>query len=142
MKPFTAASACLAALALAGCAAHTHSLLREVSDRGFTMGTFQHNGSTASSMVLEFEGQRFEANGFVIERKQNLAELRRQYGSGKHYDQIFSGLDTDHYVYSAEPKLRAENGATLRCSAVWRRCGVPAGHCVTTKGIHINFRFE
>jgi hypothetical protein len=93
-------------------------------------------------MTLEFAGTRFEANGFVIERKQNLTELRRRYGPGKHYDRIFSGLDTDHIVYSAEPTLRAGNGATLRCSAVWRSGAVPAGPCVTGEGIHINFRFE
>lgn len=142
MKMITAASAFLAAVALAGCGAHTHNLLREGSDRNITTGTFRHEGSNAPVMVLEFEGTHFEANGFVIERKQNLTELRRLYGSGRHYDGIFSGLDTDHYVYSADAKLLAENGATLRCSVAWRQGGVPAGHCVTAEGTHIRLRFE
>jgi len=94
-------------------------------------------------MVLEFRGTRFEARGFAIERNQNLAELKRRYGiDRKHWDRIFSGMDTDHYVYSAEPVLRAENGASLLCPTVWRANGAPAGHCVTTEGTHINFRFE
>ncbi len=93
-------------------------------------------------MVLEFSGTRFEASGFAIQRNQNLAELRKKYYPGRHYDQIFSGLDTDHYEYSAQPILRAKNGATLRCFATWRSGGSPAGHCVTSDGVHINFRFE
>lgn len=93
-------------------------------------------------MILELAGTRFEAHGFVINRNQNLAELRRQYFPGKHYDRIFSGSDAEHYVYSAQPELHAGNGAALRCSAVWRANGSPAGHCVTAEGTHINFRFE
>lgn len=93
-------------------------------------------------MVMEYKGTRFEATGFLIERKQSLAELRRRYGHHKHYARIFSGLDTDHYVYSAEPQLRAKNGATLRCLATWRRGAVASGRCVTDEGKHIDFRFE
>ena len=93
-------------------------------------------------MALEFRDTRFEASGFVIQRNQNLGELRRKYYPGKHYDRIFSGLDTDHYVYTAQPELRSGTGAILRCSAVWRSGGSPAGDCVTTEGTHINFRFE
>lgn len=94
-------------------------------------------------MALEFRGTRFEARGFAIERDQNLVQLQRRYGiDRKHWDRIASGLDTDHFVYAAQPELRSGNGATLRCSAVWRSGGAPAGHCVTAEGTHINFRFE
>jgi hypothetical protein len=93
--------------------------------------------------VLEFRGTRFEARGFAIERNQNLAKLKQRYGiDRKHWDRISSGMDTDHYVYSAEPVLRAGNGASLRCSAAWRAMASPEGHCVTDEGMHINFRFE
>ena len=141
MKTWIALSACLAALTLAGCAGHTHSLIQEESDRDITVGTFRHEGPEGASMVLEFRGTRFEASGFAIQRSQNLAQLRRCY-PGKHYDRIFSGLDTDHYMYTAQPELRAGNGATLRCSAVWRAGGSPVGHCVTAEGTHVNLRFE
>ena len=93
-------------------------------------------------MVLVFEGKRYEAAGFIINRRQDLAELRRKYYPGKHYDAIFSGLNTDHYVYTAQPELRAGNDAALQCFAVWRAGGPPTGHCVTTDRVHINFRFE
>jgi len=94
-------------------------------------------------MVLERQGARFEARGFVIERNQNLAELNRRYGiDRRHWDRISSVMDTDHYVYSAEPVLRAGNAATLRCPTAWRANGAPEGHCVTDEGTHINFRFE
>lgn len=133
---------CLTTLALAGCAGHTHSLISEGSDRELTIGKFRHEGPDEPVIVLEFGGTRFEASGFAIQRDRNLAELRKKYYPSKHYDQISSGADTDHYEYSAKPILRAENGATLRCFAAWRSGGSPAGHCVTSDGVHINFRFE
>lgn len=143
MKARTAVSACLAILVLTACAGHSHSLVREESDREITTGMFRHEGPEGSSMALEFRGIRFEARGFAIERNQNLAELKRSYGiDRKHWDRIASGLDTDHFVYAAKPELLAGNGATLRCSAIWRSGGSPAGECVTTDGLHVNFRFE
>lgn len=143
MKTRIAVSAYLAAFALAGCAGHTHNLAQEDSDRDLTVGAFWHEGAEGSMMALEFRGTRFEARGFAIERNQNLAQLQRRYGPDRrHWDRISSGMDTDHYVYSAEPELRAGNGATLRCNAVWRANAAPAGHCVTAEGTHINFRFE
>lgn len=93
-------------------------------------------------MALEYLGARFESRGFAVERMQNLAELRLRYGSGRHYDRIFSGIDSDHYVFSAMPVLRAEHGATLRCHANWQAGTSPAGYCVGADGASINFRFE
>ncbi len=142
MKTKNTVLACLTTLTLVGCAGHTHTLIREESDRDISVGTFRHEGSEGASMALEFRGTRYEASGFAIQRDQNLRELRRQYYPGKHYDRIFSGLDTDHYVYTAKPELRSGNGVTLRCSAVWRSGGSPAGDCVTAEGTHVNFRFE
>jgi len=133
--------ACLIPFAMGGCTGHAHRLIQDQSDRDIAVGTFRHEGPEGTAMVLEFRGLRFEALGFAIERKQNLAELRRLYGTGKHYDQIFSGLDTDHYVYSAQPVLRAANGATLRCSAIWRVGGSPSGHCLAADASRIHFRF-
>ena len=115
-------------LTLGGCASHTHNLIQDGSDQDITVGTFRHEGPEGTAMFLELRGVRFEARAFAIERKQNLAELRRLYSTGKHYDRIFSGLDTDHY-------------ATLRCSAVWRSGGSPSGHCLAADDSRINFRF-
>lgn len=132
----------LTAALLAGCAGHTHSLVAEESDRVLKGGRFRHEGRDGPTMILELAGTRFEAHGFAISRIQNMAELRRQYFPGKHYDRILSGSDAEHYVYSAQPELRAENGATLQCSAVWRAYAAPAGQCVTANGTRIEFRFE
>lgn len=142
MKTLVAVSARLATLALVGCAGHTHSLIPEDSDPGLTVGLFKHLGPEGPAMILEFGGKRFEASGFAIHQNQNLAELRRRYGPGRHYDQILSGTDTDHYVYSAQPELRSGDGATLRCSVAWRANGSPAGNCVTAEGTRIDVRFE
>jgi len=132
---------CLMPFALGGCTGHIHSLIQDQSDRDIAVGTFRHEGPEGAAMVLEFRGVRFEAQGFAIERNQNLAELRQRHGSGRHYDQIFSGIDTDHYLYSAQPVLRAANGATLRCSAIWRVGGSPSGHCLAADASRIHFRF-
>ena len=143
MKTRIAVLACLAMIALAGCGGNTHSLIQGESDREIAVGTFRHEGPEGSMMALEFRGTRFEARGFAIERNQNLAELKRNYGiDRKHWDRITSGLDTDHFVYTAQPVLRSGSGATLRCYATWRAMGSPEGHCVTDEGTHINFRFE
>jgi len=142
MKSWFTVTVCLTTLILAGCTGHTHSLIRDESDQDITVGTFRHEGAEGASMALEFRGTRFEASGFAIQRNQNLAELRRKYYPGKHYDRIFSGLDSDHYLYSAQPELRSSSGATLRCTALWRSGASPTGHCVTAEGAHVNFRFE
>lgn len=129
MKARTAVSACLAILVLPACAGHSHSLVREDSDREITTGMFRHEGPEGSSMALEFRGIRFEARGFAIERNQNLAEFKRSYGiDRKHWDRIASGLDTDDFVYAVKPELLAGNGTTLRCSAVWRSAIPPPGN--------------
>jgi hypothetical protein len=132
---------CFVVFALGGCSGHTHSLVYE-DDRQLTFGEFQHEGPDESSMVMEYRGARFEARGFAIMRTQNVEELRRIHGPGKHYDRIFSGLDTDHYLYSAQPVLRANNGEILQCVAGWRAGGPPMGNCVTADGARINFRFD
>ena len=142
MKALHAATAYLAALALAACGGHTHMLIPEENAPGPTAGVFSHEGREGPTMVLEFAGKRFEAHGFAIQRNQNLAELRKRYGSGKHYDRISSGFDSDHYVYSAEPELRAADGAALSCSMAWRAGGVPVGSCATSDGAHIEVRFN
>lgn len=144
MKTLLAASACLAALLLAGCAGHTHSsLVPEDSDPALALGMFRHEGQEESHMALEFRGKRYEGRGFAIQRQQNLAQLRRQYGVDvRHFRNIASGADTNHYVYSAEPRLLAGDGAALRCVVAWQANGAPAGYCVTAEGTRIPFRFE
>lgn len=141
MRTSLAMAACLASLALVGCIGRSHRL-GAGSDPGIVAGTFIHEGMEDPAMVLEFGGKRFEARGFAIHRDQNLAELRRQYGGSKHYDRIFSGIDTDHYVYTANPELRSGDGATMRCSLVWRPFAAPAGICITPEGKQIEVRFE
>jgi hypothetical protein len=93
-------------------------------------------------MVLELNGKRFEARGFAIEQTQDLEALRRRYGPGKHYDRIISKTDKDHIVYSAEPELRAPDGAAIRCSIIWGVPGNPAGTCMSTEGKQINIYSE
>ena len=141
MKKALAISTYLVMLALPGCAGHSHRLVQ--SDQpSLAAGWFRHEGQEEPAMILEFEGKRFETHGFAIRRNQNLAELRQQFGSGKHYDRIFSGLDTDHYVYSANPEPRAEDGATIRCSLIWLAAGSPAGSCTSNDRRLVEVKFQ
>lgn len=143
MKRMVALAVGMAAIAISGCAGHTHSaLVPEETDSRAVSGLFQHEGQDETAMALDFEGKRFEARGFVIRRDQNLTELRRLYGYGKHYDQILSRLDTDHLVYSAMPTLRSHDGTGLRCSMAWRSASSPKGVCKTDDGEMFNVRFE
>lgn len=132
----------LSAVALAGCAGQTRSLIPEDSDPFLTTGLFKHDGLVGEFMLLEFESKRFEARSFAIQRNQSLNELRRRFGSGKHYDRIESGVDTDHYEYSAQPELHAADGTTLQCRMTWQMNISPKGYCVTTAGVRLYFRFE
>ena len=110
MKARTAVSACLAILVLTACAGHSHSLVREDSDREITTGMFRHEGPEGSSMALEFRGIRFEARGFAIERNQNLAEFKRSYG-----------------IDRKRPVCTADEGRPSR-PAVWRSAIPPPGN--------------
>lgn len=144
MKALFAVSAGLAALTLTGCAGHIHtSLIPEDSDPALTLGVFRHEGQEAPLMALEFRGKRYEGRGFAVQRQPNLAALRRQYGTDvRHFRNIESGADTNHYMYSAEPRLFAGDGTALRCVVAWRAIRAPEGYCVAAEGTRIPFRFE
>ncbi|MFW5398024.1 MAG: hypothetical protein XXXNARYT_003752 [Candidatus Accumulibacter regalis] len=139
-KVFAIAS--LAALTLAGCAGHTHGLAPESGNSGVTVGTFSHEAREGPAMVLEFGGQRFAAQGFAIKRTRDYAALQRHYDYGSPPSRIFEGGGTDHDEYSANPELRAAEGAVLRCTLTWPTRQAPAGYCETHEGTRITVRFE
>jgi hypothetical protein len=143
MKTLSTMAACAAVLVLSACGAHVHSLMPEESDPALGVGWFSHEGPEPPEMDIEFEGKRFEARGFAIEKTQNLKELRRRYGTNRrHWDRIFSGQDTDHLTRSAEADLRAADGAQMRCAVAWRGALTPAGTCFTADGTRLPVRFE
>jgi hypothetical protein len=137
----TAAWLIAATCVLVGCAGHTHRLVAD-DEPGQAVGTIRHEGLAKPTMVMEFAGKQFDGEGFEIRRTQDLAELRRRYGPGRHYDQIRSGVDSDHYIYSAEPELRAADGAAMKCALIWRARGAPAGTCRTEDGKEVDFHSE
>ena len=130
------------AWAACGCAGRTHRLVAD-DHSGRVIGSIHHEGPEKASMVLEYGGKRFEGDGFVIRRDQDLAELRRIYGSSsKRFDRISFGADTDHYLYSAEPVLKAVDGTTMNCRLRWQQGLSPAGVCVASDGTAVAFRSE
>lgn len=129
--------------ALAGCAGHSHQLL-DARSEGVVIGSFSHEGNAEPSMVVEFEGQQYSSRRFTIDRSQNLADLKKQLGgsSSKHYQRVASGLDNDHFVYSAKPILQRLDGKTMQCSLAWRSGQGPAGVCITDEAKTLTIRSE
>lgn len=126
---------------LSACATHSHSLV-EGGSPGFLRGEFWHNGDTR--LVLETTTERYVADGFKIERHQNLAELSRRYrGSNpKHWHQIIARQDKDHETLSADIVAVGSDGARLECRFAWSAKSAPAGHCRDTFGRELTVRFE
>jgi hypothetical protein len=58
MKASTAVSACLATLELTACVGHSHSLVREESDREITAGMFRHEGPDSGVLTEGKAGKR------------------------------------------------------------------------------------
>lgn len=129
--------------ALVGCAGHSHRLLSAKSD-GVMIGSFSHEGNTEPSMMVEFEGQQYSSRGFTITRSQNLGDLKKQLGgsSSKHYQRVKSGLDNEHFMYSANPVLQSSDGKTMPCSLAWRSGQTPAGSCKTDDKGSLEIRSE
>jgi hypothetical protein len=142
MNKIMVAAAILAGLAVSGCAGMAHTFDTGASDRSITEAYFRHAGSVPREIVLVYQGKRYEARDFPVEKTQSLAELRRKYGFGKHWDRILVGNDTNHLTYSAHPELRAADGDTLECSFAWMASVGPSGQCRTADGRSVELRFQ
>ena len=132
---------CFFGVIISGCAGHSHRLV-SVNNSTPVTGSFSHEEGQEPVMVLELEGARYEGRGFVIQQFQDIAQLRKLYGFGKHYDQIVSGMDRDHIKNSASPVLRAQSGETIRCLLAWSAGQGPAGVCTKPNGKQIHVRFD
>jgi len=120
----------LAILMLTGCGAHVHQLVKEDSAQ-LVGGELVHDYcGKDNSLVLKALDRSYEARGFAVKRHTHLAELRKRYGAhGKHWMQIFSGLDTDHVTYSVETIAKSSDGNEASCRLMWGRDDKPAGIC-------------
>lgn len=133
----------LAVLWLTGCASHVHQLVRE-DGVPFIVGELVHDSGEGNRLVLEAPNRRYQARGFAVERQTNLADLRKRYYgvNPKHWDRIFSGLDTDHVVNSIETVARSAEGHEVSCRLVWKTGAKPAGVCTDQAGAEFPVRFE
>jgi hypothetical protein len=129
-----------ASLALGGCT-HSH-LLQPDGSSTLLKGELVHG--SPDRLVLESAERRYVADDFQIDRHTNLAELQKRYqiGDPKHWGRIISGLDTDHESYSAEPTLRAPDGAELSCRLAWSSGKSPQGVCLDKDGKEHQVRFD
>lgn len=110
----------LAILLLSGCASSVHLLVRE-NESPFTGGELDHEDGKDNRLVLEAPNRRYEARGFVVERQTHLVALRKRYYgvNPKHWDRIFSGLDTDHVAYSIETIAKSPEEHEVSCRLMW-----------------------
>jgi len=133
----------LAFLLLTGCTNQTHLLVKEGSTPFFN-GELVQNRREGNHLVLEASNHRYEARGFVVERHTNMATLRKRYYAvnPKHWVRIFSGLDTDHIIYSIETIARSAEGQEVSCRLIWGDGAKPAGICTDQAGTAFPVRFK
>jgi len=93
-------------------------------------------------MLLDVERRRFTAQDFALRRNANRSALQQHDSRRRRHSGISAGSDTEHYDYSANPELRAEDGAVLRCTLTWPARQAPAGYCDMEEGTRIAVRFE
>ncbi|MBI5436658.1 MAG: hypothetical protein HY937_06100 [Nitrosomonadales bacterium] len=132
----------LAVLLLTGCASQTHLLAKE-DNAPFFGGELVHDRGEDNRLVLEALNRRYEARGFVVESQTNLAALRKRYYgvNPKHWERIFSGLDTDHVVYSIETIAKSAEGHEVSCRLMGGGAK-PADVCTDQAGAAFPARFE
>lgn len=129
------------ALALAGCANHTHMLAADPT-AAFLRGEFTHGN--VNRLVLDSVTGRYEATGFAVRRHTNWASVQKLYrGSDpRHWDRIFAGHDKDHESYSADVVATASDGSQITCNLAWPSGEAPAGDCVGPNKSRIAIQFE
>ena len=133
----------LAILMLTACASPVHRLLKDDS-ASFVSGELVHDRGEGNHLVLETMNRRYEARGFVVERHTNLVALRKRYYgvNPKHWERIFSGLDTDHVTYSTEAVAKSAEGHEVSCLVLWGGGAKPAGVCTDQAGAAFPVHFE
>ena len=133
----------LTILMLTGCAGPTHLLVKEGS-APFVGGEFVHDRGEGNLLVLETPDRRYEARGFAVDHQTNLAELRkRHYGvNPRHWERIFSGLDTDHVTYATETVAKSIEGQEVSCRLIWGAGVKPVGVCTDHAGAAFQVQFE
>jgi hypothetical protein len=133
----------LAILMLTGCGAHVHQLVKGDSTQ-LVGGELVHDRGEDNRLVLKVSDRSYEARGFVVDRQTNLAELRKRYYgvNPKHWDRIFSGLDTEHVVYSIETIAKSADGREISCRFAWKSGADPEGVCTDQAGTEFPVRFN
>ncbi|KAF0205932.1 MAG: hypothetical protein FD173_621 [Gallionellaceae bacterium] len=110
----------------------------------FVSGELVHDRGDGNLLVLKAPNRQYEARGFIIERYTHMAELRKRYYgiNPKHWERIFSGLDTDHVTYSIETVAKSADGQEISCRVMWGGAVKPAGVCTDQAETAFQVRFE
>lgn len=133
----------LAILLLTSCTGHVHKIVKEDS-KPFVGGELAHDQGKDNFLMLETPQRRYVAHSFSFDRDTNLAELRKRYYgvNPKHWERIFSGLDTEHMVSSFETTARSADGHEITCFLAWKSGAKPKGVCTDQAGTQFPVRFE
>lgn len=133
----------LAILLLTGCAGPIHQMANE-GNTPFISGELIHDRGKNNRLVLKTSNRHYEANGFVVEHRTDLAALRKRYfiSNRKHWDRIFAGLDAGHEVFSIETIAISTEGDEVSCHLIWASLTKPAGVCTDQAGATFPMRFK
>lgn len=132
----------LAVLMLSGCGANAHQLVKSDSAQ-LIGGELVHDQGKDNRLILKMSDRSYEAGGFVVNRETNLAELRKRYYgvNPKHWERIFSGLDTDHTINFIETIAKSPDGREISCRVAWKSGKKPTGVCTDQGGISFQVNF-
>jgi hypothetical protein len=122
----------LSVLVLAACSETI--MLTKPGGEAVATGTLKFRPNPPHWLTVTLNGKTYE--GEVASKKvENQAELFKRFGSdSRHYQRIFSGLDTDHNVYQHKGILKSSDGATLTCEYLSSRERGTFGACEDGKG--------
>lgn len=120
----------MTAVILLSACSHSHILKKQDSD--FTYGKLIHDQGEKNSLVLDINNKQYKAEGFLVKRDRNLAELSKKYrmANRKHWIRIMSGLDKRHTSYSAKIIVIANDGDQLSCELAWQQGKDHVGICI------------
>jgi hypothetical protein len=109
-------------------------MLTKPGGEAVATGTLKFRPNPPHLLTVTLNGKTYE--GEIDSKKvENRAELFKRFGSdSRHYQRIFSSLDTDHNVYQHKGILKAADGAILTCEYLSSKERGISGACEDGKG--------
>ena len=98
-------------------------------------GTLKFRPTPPHRLTVALDGKNYDGDMDCKEVHENDVHMRERFGANsKHYQAIFSGLNTTHRVHHYKGTLKAPDGATLACEYLSSNEGGTLGACEDGKG--------